>query len=178
MHPTTSTRADGASRSNARDSTRGGQRTIKVLAENRQALHLYHIEDTFEAGLMLEGWEVKAILAGQANFNGVAAYVKLQGGEAFIDSLTITPQPQYVKGLLAELQPSRARKLLLHKSELSKLQRRVAERGYTVVPLSIVQNGKLKLNIGLAKGKKLADKRETLKDRDQARDMQRELRAR
>ena len=152
------------------------QHEVRTVAENRQARHQYFIEDTFEAGIMLQGWEVKSILAGAANFNGGSAFVKFKDGEAFLDSLTVTPLPQARKGLLVDLQPNRMRKLLLHKSELTKLIRRVAERGYTVVPLALTYNGKLKLNIGLAKGKKLADKRETLKQRDLGREMQRELR--
>lgn len=153
------------------------QREVRTVVENRQARHLYSIEDTFEAGIMLMGWEVKAILGGQATFNGGGAFVRIKDGEAFIDSLTITPLPQARKGLLEALEPNRQRKLLLNKSELKKLTRRVAERGYTVVPLSVTYGSKLKLNIGLAKGKNAADKRDTLKQRDVKRDMQRELKA-
>ena len=152
------------------------QHETRTVVENRQARHLYAIEDTFEAGIMLMGWEVKAILAGQATFNGGAAYIKLVDGDAYIDSLTITPLPQARKGHLEALEPGRMRKLLLNKSELKKLERRVAERGYTVVPLAITYGRKLKVNIGLAKGKNKADKRETVKQRDQKRDMARELR--
>lgn len=153
-------------------------RETRTVVDNRQARHLYFIEDTFEAGLMLEGWEVKSILAGQATFNGGAAFVKLVDGEAYLDNLTITPLPQARKGLLEDLNPGRRRKLLLNKSELRKLQRRVDERGYTVVPLAVTYGRKLKLNIGLAKGKKLADKRETVKARDLDRQVQRDLRER
>jgi SsrA-binding protein len=157
--------------------TRGArQHETRTVVDNRQARHLYFIEDTFEAGIMLQGWEVKAILAGQATFNGGAAFVRLIDGEAFIDSLTITPLTQARKGLLTELDPGRRRKLLLNKSELIKLERRVAERGYTIVPLALTYGRKLKVNIGLVKGKKLADKRETVKNRDQQRDMAREMR--
>lgn len=148
---------------------------MKTILENRQARHLYHIEDTLEAGLVLEGWEVKAILAGRANFNGGGSFIRLKDGEAWIDAMTITPLPTANKGLLLAAQPSRARKLLLSKAELTKLGRKVAERGYTVVPLEVVQGRKLKLKIGLAKGKNQADKRDTIKQRDQARDTQREL---
>ncbi len=151
------------------------QHVRRVVVENRQAHYLYAIEDTFEAGLMLEGWEVKAILGGRATFNGGSSFVRLIDDEAFVDALTITPLPQSNQGLLATMDPLRLRKLLLKKTELNKLQRRVAERGYTLVPLTLTQRGKLKLEIGLAKGKKLADKRQTLKDRDVQRDTQREL---
>lgn len=153
------------------------QREVKVVVENRQARHLYHIEDTFEAGLLLEGWEVKAILAGHATFNGGAAYVDLRDGEAYVELLTITPLAHASQGLLAEHEPARARKLLLNKSELRKLERRKKEQGYTIVPLSMTYGRKVKLNIGLAKGKKLADKRETVKARDNDRQMQRELKS-
>jgi SsrA-binding protein len=153
------------------------QREVKVVVENRQARHLYHIEDTFEAGLILEGWEVKAILAGHATFNGGASYVELRDGEAYVELLTITPLAHTSQGLLAEHQPARARKLLLNKSELRKLERRKQEQGYTIVPLSMTYGRKIKLNIGLAKGKKLADKRETVKARDNDRQLQRELKS-
>jgi SsrA-binding protein len=153
------------------------QQETRTVVDNRQARHLYFIEDTVEAGIMLQGWEVKAILAGQANFNGGSSFVRLIDGEAFIDALTVTPLPQARKGLLEDLQPNRLRKLLLHKSELTKLSRKVAERGQTLVPLALTYNGKLKLQMGLAKGKKLADKRETIKDRDLTRSLAREMRA-
>jgi SsrA-binding protein len=151
------------------------QREVKVVVENRQARHLYHIEDTFEAGLMLQGWEVKAILAGHATFNGGAAYVDIRDGDAYVELLTITPLKQAAKGLLEEHVPARPRKLLLNKSELRKLEKHKKERGYTIVPLTMTYGRKLKLNIGLARGKKLADKRETVKARDNDRQMAREL---
>ncbi len=147
----------------------------KTVVDNRQARHLYFIEEDFEAGIMLQGWEVKAILAGQATFNGGSAFVRLKDGEAFLDALTITPLPQFNKGLLEPCQPNRLRKLLLNKAELKKLERRVSERGYTIVPLALTYERKLKLRIGLAKGKKLADKRETVKARDLERETAREL---
>ncbi|PNG50389.1 MULTISPECIES: SsrA-binding protein SmpB [unclassified Variovorax] len=153
------------------------QRETRTVVDNRQARHLYFIEDTFEAGLMLRGWEVKAILAGQATFNGGSAFIRLKDGEAFVESLTITPLAQARKGLLEELEPTRPRQLLLNKAELRKLERRVDERGYTVVPLALTYTRKLKLNIGLAKGKKLHDKRDTVRQRDQQRDLARELKA-
>lgn len=151
------------------------QREVRTVVDNRQARHLYFIEDELEAGVMLQGWEVKAILSGQATFNGGAAYVKLVDGEAYLESLTVTPLPQAAKGLLTELVPTRARKLLLNKAELRKIERRVSERGYTVVPLALTYGRKLKVKIGLAKGKKLADKRDTVKARDQARELARDL---
>jgi SsrA-binding protein len=151
------------------------QRETRTVVDNRQARHQYFIEDTFEAGLMLRGWEVKSILAGQATFNGGSAFIRLKDGEAFVESLTITPTAQARKGLLEDLEPNRPRQLLLNKAELRKLERRVAERGYTVIPLALTYTRKLKLNIGLAKGKKLHDKRDTVRQRDQQRDLAREL---
>ena len=120
---------------------------MTTILENRQARHLYSIEESMEAGLVLEGWEVKAILAGRANFNGGGAFVRVENGEAWLEAMTITPLPMANQGLLAQLTPGRARKLLLHASELTKLSRRVAERGYTVVPLAVVRGRKLKLTI-------------------------------
>lgn len=148
---------------------------MSILATNRQARHNYHIEDTLTAGLVLEGWEVKAILAGRANFGAGGAYVRLRDGEAFLEAMSITPLPEARQGLLAECVPLRTRKLLLNRSELRKLADKVALRGYTVVPLAIHRQRKLKLEIGLAKGKKLHDKRESLKQRDLERSRQRGL---
>lgn len=150
-------------------------KAVRIVVENRQARHQFFIEDTFEAGLILEGWEVKSILAGQATFNGGGAYVKMTNGEAFIESLTVTPLAQNRKGLLLDCQPGRARKLLLRKTELVKLCKKVTEKGYTVVPLSISYNGKLKMQIGLAKGKNGADKRATIKERDLTRELSRQV---
>lgn len=157
--------------------TRRAPLELRTVVDNRQARFLYQIEDTFTAGLVLEGWEVKSILAGQANFNGGGAFIRLKDGEAFIDTMTITPLPQALKGLLQALDPNRPRKLLLKRAEIDKLNRRVAERGFTVVPLALTYNGKLKLEIGVAKGKKLADKRESVKQRDGQRELAREIKA-
>lgn len=151
--------------------------TSNVILENRQARHLYHIEDSFEAGLVLEGWEVKAILGGRANFNGGGAYVRLLTGEAWLESMTITPQVETNQGLLVSRVPGRARKLLLKRQELDKLSKKVIERGYTLVPLAVTRGRKLKLQIGLAKGRKQADKRQALKERDLGRAAEREMRA-
>jgi SsrA-binding protein len=147
---------------------------MKTLLENRQARHNYFIADTLMAGLKLEGWEVKAIRAGRANFNGGNAFIRFHGGEAWLESMTITPLPQSSLGMLEPRLPARARKLLLNRSELTKLGKRVAQSGYTIVPLAVIDGRHFKLQIGLAKGKKQHDKRETLKERDQERAMARE----
>lgn len=139
---------------------------MKTLLENRQARHNYFIDDTMTAGLKLEGWEVKAIRAGRANFNGGGAFIRFTGGEAWLEAMTITPLREANFGLLEERKPNRERKLLLKRSELDKLGKRVAERGYTIVPLAVLDGRHFKLQIGIAKGKKQHDKRETLKQRD------------
>ena len=142
---------------------------MESIAENRQARHLYHIEDTFLAGIVLEGWEVKSILAGRGNFGMGGAFVAIKGGEAFLEGTHITPGKEVYRSHIDVPQPARARKLLLTRHELSKLSKKVIERGYTVVPLEIQREGagkKLKVLIGLAKGKKQFDKRADQKARD------------
>lgn len=153
------------------------QREVRTLVDNRQARHLFHIEDTYQAGMILEGWEVKAMLAGQANFNGGSSFIRMVNGEAYIDAMTVTPLPYTNVGLLVDRQPNRLRKLLLNKAELRKLDKRVKENGYTIVPLALTVNGKIKLQLGLAKGKKLHDKRDTIKQRDVQRDVDRAMKA-
>lgn len=150
---------------------------MTTILENRQARHRYFIEERLEAGVVLEGWEVKAILAGRANFNGGGAFIRITNGEAWLESMTITPLLMANMGRLAPRTPARARKLLLSRAELTKLSRKVAERGYTIVPLEVTLSTKkkLKLQIGLAKGKNHADKRETVKQRDLARELSREI---
>lgn len=142
---------------------------METIAENRQARHLYHIEDTFLAGIVLEGWEVKSILAGRGNFGMGGAFVAVKGGEAFLEGTHITPGKEIQRTYIDTPQPNRTRKLLLTRQELSKLSKKVIERGYTVVPLEIQREGsgkKLKVLIGLAKGKKQYDKRADQKARD------------
>lgn len=148
---------------------------MKTLFKNRQATHEYAIEDTLTAGIMLEGWEVKSLLASQATFNAGNAFVRLVGGEAFLEAFTIQPLAQTNMGLLAERNPLRSRKLLLTRHEIDKWSKKVAERGFTIVPLEFMQGRKLKIVIGLAKGKNLRDKRETVKARDLDREIAREL---
>lgn len=149
--------------------------TSRVLSENRKARHDYHIEETFEAGLMLQGWEVKAIKAGQANFTGSTAFVRLTGTGALLEALTVTPLAASAQGLLAAREPVRSRTLLLNKSEVARIAKRVNERGYTVVPLALTMGRTIKVSIGLAKGKKQADKREALRSRDLEREVARQL---
>jgi SsrA-binding protein len=139
---------------------------------NRSAFFEYHVDDKFTAGLALLGTEVKSLRAGKANFND--SYCLFQAGELWIRSLHIS---EYSHGTVNNHDPLRERKLLLSKRELKKLESRIKEKGYTVIPLRIYFNEKnlAKLEIGLAKGKKLHDKRETIKQRDTEREIKRYL---
>ena len=134
-----------------------------TIADNRKARHNFHIEDHLEAGLCLEGWEVKAMRAGNANLS--EAYVFIKQGEAFITGCHITPLNTVSTHVNA--QPNRMRKLLLHRYEIDRLAGAVDRKGYTLVPLSLYWNkGRAKLRIGLGKGKKQHDKRADKKARD------------
>lgn len=145
----------------------------RLIAENRKARFDYFIEERYEAGLALQGWEVKAMRAGRAQLK--EAYVYLRGGEAFLIGAHISPLPSTSSHVVAD--PVRTRKLLLHHSELSGLIGAVERKGYTLVPLELYwKSGRAKLQVGLAKGKKQHDKRAVEKDRDWQRDKARLLR--
>ena len=147
----------------------------RLIAENRKARFDYFIEDRYEAGLALQGWEVKAMRAGRAQLK--EAYVYLRAGEAFLIGAHISPLPTASTHIQAD--PVRTRKLLLHYSELQHLIGAVERRGYTLVPLELYwKNGRAKVQVGLAKGKKQHDKRATEKDRDWQREKARVLRGR
>jgi SsrA-binding protein len=139
---------------------------------NRSATHEYFIETRYEAGMVLTGTEVKSIRAGKLSFND--AYCFFDHGELFIKSLHIS---EYSHGNYNNHNPTRDRKLLLHKKELRKLESKIKEKGYTIVPLKVFFNekGKAKLEIGLGKGKKLHDKRDSIKDREVQREIRRHL---
>ncbi|GAA4405670.1 SsrA-binding protein SmpB [Quisquiliibacterium transsilvanicum] len=142
------------------------------IAENRKALHDYSIEERFEAGLVLEGWEVKAIRAGRAQIK--EGYVIVRGAELFLVGAHITPLPEASTHVKAD--PTRTRKLLMHAGEIHKLIGKVERAGYTLVPLDLhYKGGRVKLSIGLAKGKKQFDKRATEKDREWQREKDRLL---
>ena len=142
------------------------------IADNRKARHDYHIEDHFEAGLSLEGWEVKSLRAGQVSLGESYAFIK--NGEAWISGCHITPLNTASTHVKAE--PRRVRKLLLHRREIDRLTGAVERKGYTLVPLSLYWNkGRAKLRLGLGKGKKEYDKRADSKDRDWKRDKARIL---
>lgn len=149
------------------------EKTERLIAENRKARFDYFIEDRFEAGLALQGWEVKAMRAGRAQLT--EAYVYVKDAEAFLFGAHITPLSTTSTHIVAD--PTRTRKLLLNKSELNRLIGAVERKGYTIVPLDLHwKNGRAKLEMGLAKGKKQHDKRATEKERDWARDKARILR--
>jgi SsrA-binding protein len=144
----------------------------KPLVQNRKASHDYYIEETYEAGIVLTGTEIKSIRQGKANIND--AFATIRNGEVFIHNMHISP---FEQGNRFNPDPTRARKLLLHKAEIHKLLGLVKQEGYTLVPLKIyTRNGFAKLLIGLAKGKKQYDKREAAAKRDAQRDIQRALR--
>ena len=145
----------------------------RLIAENRKARFDYFIEERYEAGLVLQGWEVKAMRAGRAQLK--EAYVYLRGGEAFLIGAHLAPLPSASTHLTPD--PVRTRKLLLNHNELQKLIGAVERRGYTLVPLELYwKSGRAKLAFGLAKGKKQHDKRASEKDRDWQRDRARLLR--
>jgi SsrA-binding protein len=151
---------------------------IKRVADNRKAYHDYFIDDTVEAGIALVGTEVKSLREGRINLRD--AYVEVRGSawapELFLLNAHISP---YDQGNIWNHDPLRARKLLLHRHEIERIAGRVRERGYTVVPTKVYfKNGRAKVEIGLARGKKLYDKRQDMARRDADRDMQRELRGR
>lgn len=144
-----------------------------TIAENRRARFDYFIEETYEAGLALQGWEVKSLRAGRAQLQ--EAYVFLKNGEAFIFGAHISALPTASTHFIPE--PIRTRKLLLNRAELSRLVGAVERKGYTLVPMELYwKNGLAKLRIGLGKGKKEHDKRNTERDRDWQRDKARILR--
>lgn len=144
-----------------------------TIALNKRARHEYHFEERFEAGLALQGWEVKAIRAGRANIT--ESYALVREGELFLFGAQITPLIQASTHVIAD--DRRNRKLLLHKEEIDELIGRVQRDGYTLVPTALYWKGnKVKAEIALAKGKQSHDKREVSKERDWARDKQRVMR--
>ena len=141
-----------------------------TIAQNRKARHEYTIEKHFEAGIVLQGWEVKSLRLGKAQV--ADSYVVIKRGEAWLLGANITPLQTASTHIKPE--PARTRKLLLHKKELKSLIGLVEQRGYTLVALSLYwKNNRVKLDVGLAKGKKKHDKRETIKQRDWAREKSR-----
>lgn len=147
------------------------ERGQSVVATNRKARHDFHIEDVYEAGLVLTGTEVKSLRAGRASL--VDGYAYIERGEAWIDNVHI---PEYTQGTWTNHATRRKRKLLLNRMEITKLNKAVKESGYTLVPLSIYfKDGKAKIEIALAKGKKDYDKRQTLKEQQDKREADRAM---
>jgi SsrA-binding protein len=146
----------------------------KIIASNRRARHEYAIEDVVEAGLVLTGTEVKSLRAGRATLTD--GFGQITDGEAWLHGVHI---PQYIQGTWTNHEPRRTRKLLMHRKEIDKLSRSISERGLTLVPLSLYfSGGKVKIELGLARGKRTYDKRHDLAKRDAAREVERELRRR
>lgn len=142
-----------------------------IIGRNRKAFHDFAIEDTWEAGLVLTGPEVKSLRAGKVQLQG--GFVTIDGGEAWLREVHIAP---YEQGSLANTDPLRPRKLLLHRRELDRLVGRVQQSGYALVPLNIYfRRGRAKLEIGLGRGKHSYDKRESLRNREASRDRERAL---
>lgn len=143
----------------------------RIAANNKKVYFDYFIEEKYEAGIVLHGTEVKSIRQGKCSIK--EAYIQIRNGEMFISNMNITP---YEKGNIFNKDPLRVKKLLLHQSEINKLDAQVAQKGYTIVPLQVYFNrGRVKLSIGLAKGKKLYDKRESIAKKDQKREAEKEF---
>ena len=143
----------------------------KLIANNKKAYHDYFVEEQYEAGIVLHGTEVKSLRMGKCSIK--EAFVTIEKGEVFITGMHISP---YEKGNLFNKDPLRVRKLLLHKAEIMKLTGKVAEKGYTLMPLLVYfKDGRAKIQIGLCKGKKLYDKRQDIAKKDARREVEREF---
>lgn len=150
------------------------KQAVKLIANNKKAYFDYFIEDKYEAGIELFGTEVKSLRMGKCSIK--ESFIRIERGEVYVYGMHISP---YEKGNIFNKDPLRIRKLLLHKREIMKLSGEIAQKGYTLVPLSVYLKGSLvKVEIGLAKGKKLYDKRETLAKKDQRREAEKEFKIR
>ncbi len=146
---------------------------MKVVCTNRKAYHDYHIEDTLEAGIALLGTEVKSLRDGRANLK--ESYAVIKGGEMFLVNCHISP---YSHGNIANHDPLRERKLLLHEAEITRLAGKVAQKGYSLIPLKIYLKGpRFKVELGLAKGKRFFEKREAIKEREAKKEIEKALKA-
>ncbi len=147
---------------------------IKIIATNKKAYHEFFIDEVYEAGMVLTGTEVKSLRLGQVNIK--ESFCRLVKGEVFINNMNISP---YEQASRENVDSTRVRKLLLHNAEIAKLFRKTEERGFSLVPTKIYfKNGRVKLEIGVGRGKKLHDKRHTLKEKEANRDMARAIRDR
>lgn len=143
----------------------------KLIANNKKAYHEYFIDETYEAGIALHGTEVKSMRMGKCSIK--ESFIRIENGEVFVYGMHVSP---YEKGNIFNKDPLRVKKLLMHKYEINKLAGKVAEKGYTLVPLQVYfKNGRVKTQIGLARGKKLYDKRESIARKDQRRDAERDF---
>lgn len=146
---------------------------MKIVSQNKKAYHDYFIEDTYEAGIELKGTEIKSIRKGSANLKD--SYIRIKNGEAFLEGMHIAP---YEQGNIFNHDPLRTRKLLLHKKQINKLYREVKESGLTLIPTKLYfgdKSSKIKVEVAVARGKKLYDKRQDLKAKDAKRDIEKAL---
>lgn len=151
-----------------------GKTSIKLIANNKKAYHDFFIEDTFEVGISLHGTEVKSLRMGKCSIK--EAFVRIENGEVFVYGMHISP---YEKGNIFNKDPLRVKKLLMHRYEINKLMGKIKEKGLTLVPLKVYFKGSLvKVEIGLARGKKLYDKREDIARKDQRREAEKEFKIR
>ena len=151
-----------------------GKTSIKLIANNKKAYHDFFIEDTFEDGISLHGTEVKSLRMGKCSIK--EAFVRIENGEVFVYGMHISP---YEKGNIFNKDPLRVKKLLMHRYEINKLMGKIKEKGLTLVPLKVYFKGSLvKVEIGLARGKKLYDKREDIARKDQRREAEKEFKIR
>ena len=151
-----------------------GKSSIKLIANNKKAYHDFFIDDTFEAGVSLHGTEVKSLRMGKCSIK--EAFVRIENGEVFVYGMHISP---YEKGNIFNKDPLRVKKLLMHRYEINKLMGKIKEKGFTLVPLKVYFKGSLvKVEIGLARGKKLYDKREDIAKKDQRREAEKDFKIR
>lgn len=151
-----------------------GKESQKLIANNKKAYHDYFIDETYEAGVALHGTEVKSMRMGKCSIK--ESFIRIENGEVFVYGMHVNP---YEKGNIFNKDPLRIKKLLMHKYEINKLQGKIKEKGYTLVPLQVYfKNGKVKVEVGLARGKKLYDKREDIAKKDQKREAEKEFKIR
>lgn len=151
-----------------------GKESQKLIANNKKAYHDFFIDETYECGIALHGTEVKSMRMGKCSIK--EAFVRIEDGEVFVYGMHVSP---YEKGNIFNKDPLRVKKLLLHKYEINKLLGKIKEKGYTIVPLQVYfKDGKVKVEIGLARGKKLYDKREAIAKKDQRREAEKEFKVR
>ena len=151
-----------------------GKESQKLIANNKKAYHDFFIDETYECGIALHGTEVKSMRMGKCSIK--EAFVRIEDGEVFVYGMHVSP---YEKGNIFNKDPLRVKKLLLHKYEINKLLGKIKEKGYTLVPLQVYfKDGKVKVEIGLARGTKIYDKREAIAKKDQRREAEKEFKVR